>query len=115
MKVAELIIENIDTRDKTVYKNLEYDILENMYFRLNIDSLEVGNVFKIYRDFENKDARIYFAYPLQTLDNLKCLTIDDYFEENFKNTLDFKYRCDMAYLKKIIKDKIKYTIKIYYI
>ena len=113
MNVAELTIENTETKDKTVYKNLKYDMLENMYFKLNIDSLEVGNVFKVYRDLENKGDRVYFAYPQKTLDELNCRTIDDYFNDNFENTLDFKYRCDVAYLKKIIKDRIKYTIRIY--
>ena len=113
MNVAELTIENTETKNKTVYKNLKYDMLENMYFKLNIDSLEVGNVFKVYRDFENRENRVYFAYPQKTLDELNCRTIDDYFNDNFENTLDFKYRCDVAYLKKIIKDRIKYTIRIY--
>ena len=113
MKVAELTIENTETRDKTIYKNLKYDMLENMHYRLYIDSLEINNVFKVYRDLENKGNRVYFAYPQKTLDELNCRTIDDYFNDNFENTLDFKYRCDVAYLKKIIKDRIKYTIRIY--
>lgn len=113
MKVAELTIENTETRDKTIYKNLKYDMLENMHYRLYIDSLEINNVFKVYRDLENKGNRVYFAYPQQTLDELNCCTIDDAFVQNFENTLDFQYRCDVAYLKKIIKDRIKYTIRIY--
>ena len=114
MKVAELTIENTETRDKTIYKNLKYDMLENMHYRLYIDSLEINNVFKVYRDLENKGDRVYFAYPQQTLDKLNCCTIDDAFVQNFENTLDFQYRCDVAYLKKIIKDNIKYSIRIYY-
>ena len=114
MKVAELTIENTETRDKTIYKNLKYDMLENMHYRLYIDSLEINNVFKVYRDLENKEDRAYFAYPQQTLDELNCCTIDDAFVQNFENTLDFQYRCDVAYLKKIIKDNIKYSIRIYY-
>ena len=35
-------------------------------------------------------------------------------ELTIENTLDFQYRCDVAYLKKIIKDNIKYSIRIYY-
>ena len=89
-------------------------MLENMHYRLYIDSLEINNVFKVYRDLENKGDRVYFAYPQQTLDELNCCTIDDAFVQNFENTLDFQYRCDVAYLKKIIKDNIKYSIRIYY-
>ena len=47
MKVAELTIENTETRDKTIYKNLKYDMLENMHYRLYIDSFEIKNVFKV--------------------------------------------------------------------
>ena len=116
MKVAELTIENTETRDRTIYKNLKYDMLENMHFRLYTDSPEDGTIYKVYRDFETKNERgdrIYFAYPQQTLENLNCKTVDDVFNENFENTIDYKYRCDVAYLKKIIKDRIKYTIRIY--
>lgn len=111
--VAELTIENIETKEKTTYSNLSYEMLENMYYKLNIDSLK-ETTFKVFRDFEEKGNRIYFAYPMQTISELNCLPKEkDELITDLDDVAEVKYRIDVAYLKKIAKDKIKYSIRVY--
>ena len=69
-KLVRLKIKDINRKEELVYSDLDYDIVGDSCFKLDMNLIQMTNVFKVFRDYED-DGQVYLAYPEQPLKDLR--------------------------------------------